>query len=358
MAQKIAQKILIIGAGIIGAVLAWRLADAGCKVTFIDPSDTGGTASAVSLGWTNATYENPRFYYDLRLFSMTRWDAIKAAHPDLPYTRNGTLYTSFYGIPLATVFAEHSIWGYPFQWADAAKIQSLEPNLTHPPERGLLCDIEGHVAPHHAAKFFRTQAIKCGAEFLKTRATSLTRQGEAITGAITDHGPIAADTTLLAAGTETASLAETAGISVPLTAPAGLLIHTKPAPRLITRTILTEDLHMAQWPDGSISAGGDFGGGAVNDDPVNGSEILFDRLQNTLKSDQPLEFSHHTLGLRPTPKDGFPIIGSPTKGLYLTVMHSGATLAPAVGELVTTEITTGQRDPLLTPFHPDRLALR
>nr|WP_323777614.1 FAD-dependent oxidoreductase [Amylibacter sp.] len=351
-----AQKILIIGAGIIGSMLAWRLSDAGCKVTLIDPSDTGGTASAVSLGWTNATYENPRFYYDLRLFSMTRWDAIKSAHPDLPYTRNGTLYTSFYGIPLDTVFAEHSTWGYPFRWADTAKLQSLEPNLAALPERGLLCDIEGHVAPHHAAKFFRTQAIKTGAEFIKPHATSLIRKGDAIIGANTDQGPLTADITLLAAGTETATLAATANLDVPLTAPAGLLIHTKPAPRLITRTILTEDLHMAQWPDGSISAGGDFGGGAVNDDPIKGSEILFERLKNTLKSEHPLEFSHHTLGLRPTPKDGFPIIGSPTKGLYFTVMHSGATLAPAVGELVTTEITTGQRDPLLSAFHPDRFA--
>nr|WP_325250099.1 FAD-dependent oxidoreductase [Amylibacter sp.] len=351
-----AQKILIIGAGIIGSMLAWRLAETGCKVTLIDPSDSGGTASAVSLGWTNATYENPRFYYDLRLFSMSRWDAIKAAHPDLPYTRNGTLYTSFYGIPLETVFAEHSAWGYPFQWADTAELHSLEPNLATYPERGLLCDIEGHVAPHFAARFFRAQAIKSGAEFIKTRATALIRQGETITGAATDQGPITADTTLLAAGTETANLAGTVDINVPLTAPAGLLIHTKPAPRLISRTILTEDLHMAQWPDGSISAGGDFGGGAVNDDPVTGSEILFERLQNTLRFDQPLAFSHHTLGLRPTPKDGFPIIGSPTKGLYLTVMHSGATLAPAVGELVATELTTGQRDALLTPFHPDRFA--
>lgn len=349
-----AQKILIIGAGIIGSILAWRLAGAGCKVTLIDPSDAGGTASGVSLGWTNATYENPRFYYDLRLFSMARWDALKAAHPDLPYTRNGTLYTSFYGIPLDTVYAEHTPWGYPFRWADAATLRRLEPNLNAFPDRGLLCDIEGHVAPHRAATFFRAQAVKSGAEFRTTRATALLRKGQAITGAVTDQGLITADITLLAAGTETARLAETADIKVPLTAPPGLLIHTKPAPKIITRTILTADLHMAQWPDGTLTAGGDFGGGAVNDDPTEGSRILFDRLQKTLKTDQTLEFSHHTLGLHPTPKDGFPIIGSPTKGLYLTVMHSGATLAPAVGELVTTEITTGHRNTLIAPFHSDR----
>lgn len=351
-----AQSTLVIGAGIIGSAMAWHLVEAGCKVTLVDPSDTGGAASAMSLGWTNATYENPRFYYDLRRFSMERWDALKATYPDLPYRRNGTLYTSFYGTPLQTVYDEHTPWGYPMTWVSAKQMAELEPRLSVRPERGLICPVEGHVAPHEAAVFFRERAVKAGAEYVRSRVLSVLRQQDRVTGVRTEHAELKADVTVLAAGRHTGQLAQTVDVKIPMTAPPGLLIHTKPAAPLISRTILTEDLHMAQWPDGTITAGGDFGGGAVNDDPETGAQILFERLQKALCPPAPLEYSHHTLGLRPTPQDGFPVIGSPLQGLYLTVMHSGATLAPAVGALATDEIMTGQRHALLDPFHPNRFA--
>ncbi|TIT27457.1 MAG: FAD-binding oxidoreductase, partial [Mesorhizobium sp.] len=37
-------------------------------------------------------------------------------------------------------------------------------------------------------------------------------------------------------------------------------------------------------------------------------------------------------------------------GLYVAVMHSGITLAPAVGLFATREILAGERDPLLQPY--------
>ena len=45
------------------------------------------------------------------------------------------------------------------------------------------------------------------------------------------------------------------------------------------------------------------------------------------------ELDFHTLGYRPTPADGFPIIGRAdgVDGLYVAVMHSGITLAPTLG---------------------------
>ena len=57
------------------------------------------------------------------------------------------------------------------------------------------------------------------------------------------------------------------------------------------------------------------------------------------------------MGHRPTPTDGFPVVGRPdgTAGLYVAVMHSGATLAAAVGLLAARELVTGERDALLGP---------
>jgi glycine/D-amino acid oxidase-like deaminating enzyme len=343
--------ILIIGAGIIGSALAYRLGQAGCKVTLLDPSTNGGTASAASFGWVNASYENPKPYYHLRRHAMDAWTRLLPDLPDLPYSQNGTLYADFYGVPLDTLFDEHTPWGYPFEWVSPDQIATLEPNLKDVPDRALFCGIEAQVLPNAAARVFANSAQNT--THIPASATKLLTKGGAIIGAQTPDGPIFADTTILAAGTHTTTLAATIDITVPLNSPAGLLIHTKPAPQLISHTILTDGLHMQQRPDGTITAGGDFGGGSINDDPETGSHELFSRLQNALKTDA-LEFSHYTLGLRPTPADGMPIVGNPTNGLYISVMHSGATLAPGIAELVTAELTAGHRDALLNTFHPNR----
>jgi glycine/D-amino acid oxidase-like deaminating enzyme len=70
-----------------------------------------------------------------------------------------------------------------------------------------------------------------------------------------------------------------------------------------------------------------------------------------------VEMDFHTLGFRPTPGDGFPMIGRPLthEGLYDTVMHSGITLAPAEGLFATAELLEGKRAPLIAAYHPDRL---
>lgn len=58
-----------------------------------------------------------------------------------------------------------------------------------------------------------------------------------------------------------------------------------------------------------------------------------------------------TVGLRPYPADAQPIIGfmKELTNLYVAVMHSGATLAPLVGELVSEEIVSRQETELLGP---------
>ena len=347
------QNILIIGAGIIGSALAFRLGQSGCTVTMLDPSGTGGTASSASFGWVNASYENSKPYYLLRRHAMEAWTRVMLDLPNLPYHQNGTIYADFYGVPLEKLHSEHGRWGYPFEWITHDQIAALEPKLARIPNRALFCGIEAQVLPNIAACVFREQAHNT--TYIKTSAAHLLTKGDTIIGANTPVGKMHSDITILAAGAHSQTIAATAEVSIPLDKPAGLLIHTKPTKQLITHTILTDNLHMQQRKDGIITAGGDFGGSSIKNNPKSGSCELFSRLQNTIKSNE-LEYSHHTLGLRPTPLDGMPIVGSPKRGLYIAVMHSGATLAPGIAELVTTEITTGHRDALLNIFHPDRFA--
>jgi glycine/D-amino acid oxidase-like deaminating enzyme len=63
---------------------------------------------------------------------------------------------------------------------------------------------------------------------------------------------------------------------------------------------------------------------------------------------------------RPMPADGLPIIGRAPgfPGLYVATMHSGVTLAPAVGELVAKELIQNIRVSPLAPFGLERFDVR
>ena len=86
---------------------------------------------------------------------------------------------------------------------------------------------------------------------------------------------------------------------------------------------------------------------------------LLESVKATVGGAEGLEVGFFTVGYRPTPADGFPAIGrvGDFDGLYVTVMHSGITLAPLVGEPAAQEIATGKRDPDLAPYDPRRAAL-
>ncbi|MDE0745912.1 MAG: FAD-dependent oxidoreductase, partial [SAR202 cluster bacterium] len=66
------------------------------------------------------------------------------------------------------------------------------------------------------------------------------------------------------------------------------------------------------------------------------------------------------VGFRPMPEDGLPVIGfSPRHtNIYLTLTHSGVTLAPLVGALAALEMVTEIPNNDLDPYRPARFAFK
>ena len=49
------KRIIVVGAGIVGALIGYHLARSGAKVTIIDASEAGGLATRASWAWINAS---------------------------------------------------------------------------------------------------------------------------------------------------------------------------------------------------------------------------------------------------------------------------------------------------------------
>ncbi len=176
---------------------------------------------------------------------------------------------------------------------------------------------------------------------------------------MTNDGAIHADEVVVAAGAESAALLDSIGITLKMTAPAGLLSHSRPAPRLLNGLVMTEGLHVRQTSEGRLVAGTDFAGADPEGDAEALAVSLHAKVEAMIRGASGIGLEFHTVGYRPTPADGFSAIGRPggRAGLYCAVTHSGITLAPAVGQFSATEILSGVRDPLLSPYHPDRPSL-
>jgi glycine/D-amino acid oxidase-like deaminating enzyme len=85
------------------------------------------------------------------------------------------------------------------------------------------------------------------------------------------------------------------------------------------------------------------------------SELL-ERARSVLPALERGGILEERIGTRPIPEDGFPCVGtvSGTPGYYEAVTHSGVTLGPLIGRLLAQEVLTGETDPMLASYRPDR----
>ncbi len=352
------QKIIVIGAGIIGASIAWHLQRRGASVTVVAQT-IGGVATPNSFAWINASWGNPEFYFQFRHRSMAEWSRLAADLPGLPLAWCGGLCWDLPEAELDAYAARHHGWGYGIQPVNRATSTIIEPNLSDPPDYALHIAEEGAVEPVAASELLLKDACRQGAVmFAGIEVKALLRKGNRIVGIETSQGAMHADHVVLAAGAGTAALAASADILVPLETPPGLIVHSRPTQKLLNGLVMAPHLHMRQTAEGRIVAGSDFGGTDPGENPESAARELFARVRTSLKGGEELEFDFHTIGYRPTPKDGFPILGGTdaAPGLYLAVLHSGVTLAPLVGLLAAQEIVDESQDPQLAPFRLSRFA--
>ena len=66
--------VAIIGAGIVGASIAYNLSKRGCRVTVIEKNTPASQATGNSFAWINASYfDTPHSYYTLRTHSLNEY---------------------------------------------------------------------------------------------------------------------------------------------------------------------------------------------------------------------------------------------------------------------------------------------
>ncbi|MFM9860904.1 FAD-binding oxidoreductase [Pseudoxanthobacter sp. M-2] len=350
--------VIVVGSGIVGASIAWHLARRGAPVTLVDAGHPGGVATAASFAWINASWGNPEPYVRLRMAAMAGWRGLDAELPALKVAWTGGLLWDLPEDELRAFAAGHAALGYDIHLVGSSEAARLEPAVAAPPNLAVHTSGDAAVEPAAAAGVLVAAAAEAGAiVHLDAAVTGLVLTDAGAAGAVLADGTrLPADVVVVAAGVATPRLVAPAGVELPLFDPAGLLIRTTPLPKLLKGLVISPAVHVRQRADGRLLAGADFGGGDPGTDAAETADRVFADLRALLRPETPLALEGFTVGRRPTPADGFPAVGGVTDvpGLFVAVMHSGVTLAPAVGAFLAGEILDGTREPLLAPYRPER----
>jgi glycine/D-amino acid oxidase-like deaminating enzyme len=366
-------RIVVVGAGIIGASIAYHLVKRGAKVVIVDAVRPGAGATEKSFGWINATFsKRPQAYFDLNQMGLAGWRRLQTElGGELKVQWGGSVAwaaSDETAEDLRENVRKHQAWGYATHLIDENEFRRLLPNVTHG-EFGAAChsEYEGAIDPVDALKALLRQVRELGGEVrYPFEADGLKLEGGRVTGIRAGDVALAADTVVLASGVATERLAHLAEVNIPLKESRGVLVHTRPQPKLIDRVVLAPGVHCKQKLDGRVVVGGQIVAGVgtadgdVSGDQItgvgdNGQQILREAAR-VLPGVRGVAVESVTVGLRVMPADEYPVVGftDACPNLYVAAMHSGVTLAPLIGQLAAVEILDGARVTLLEPYRPSR----
>ncbi len=347
-------EIIVVGAGIIGAMSAYHLSKGGAHVTVIDAGQRGATAA--SFGWINASFFHDDHHYRIRAAGMAAY-ADLARDLDLPAMQNGSIVWEDEGDAFDAQLERLTTLGADFRVIDGAEVARLEPNLAHPPTRAMLFGSETAVDAAALTATLLNAAQARGAKVIRgVPVTSIDQ------GVHTPLGPMHADHVLVTAGTGCERLLGTVGAKLPMLDRPGLMLRTRPVAPVINHILASPAQELRQLADGSILAPVAANHQADTADHIaTQADVLADEAMVRVQAMLPcvdLSWDQVMLANRPMPQDGLPAVGAVgPAGVYVATMHSGVTLAAVMGGLIASEILNGVSNKtadLLAPYRPQR----
>jgi glycine/D-amino acid oxidase-like deaminating enzyme len=362
---------LVVGAGVIGASVAYYLSRAGAQVTVFDRGRPGSGTSAASLAWVNANNKTPRAYHDLNVEGMRAHAALRAACGGaLPWWHGGGNLLLAAGAAGREAIRRRierlREWDYPAEELTSARVRELEPDLAAEALRDTAAAYfpdEGWVDTTVYVHAMVASAIRDGARVRAgTAVCELRRAGDRVVGVRDESGQTHdADVVVNCGGRWAGDIGASAGLGVPLSPNRSVLAITPPALTGLRRVVHATDCQFRPDGGGRVMIQADDIDDAVtarhaSEPPMNLAADLVRRAARWLPGLAGLAAETARIGIRAMPADGHSIVG-PHRGVagyYVAVTHSGVTLAPFLGRVVADELLREQPDPRLAPFRPDR----
>nr|WP_255645954.1 FAD-binding oxidoreductase [Actinoplanes polyasparticus] len=353
-------KVIVVGAGIVGAAVARELAAAGVSVTVLDRSASAGGTSSAGEGNLLVSDKGPGAELALALRSLTLWRSIlpeiSDSFPSIEYEAKGGLVvaTTPAGATALHAFAETQ----RAAGVSASSVNGLdyEPDLNPAHTAAVLYPQDAQVQPAIATEALLAAARRHGAVVRQeVEVLGPVRSGERLSGVLTSDGEIHADHVVVAAGPWSGEAARRLGVDLPVRPRRGTILVTTRMRRRIHHKVYDADYVGAVGSDDAALQTSSVVESTAAGTVLIGSsrerrgfdERIEARVLSAVAAKALVLFPFLTDvavmraygGFRPFVPDHLPVIGPDPRrpGLWHATGHEGAgiVLSTATGELLT-----------------------
>lgn len=369
MNTRSAPDVTVIGAGLIGAAIAWRLAETGLQVTLVDADFAGGGSTGAAMGHLVAMDDSPA-QLALCADSRRRWLALAESLPDdAEYDRCGTLWLAVDEAELELArgrISGYGARGVRAELLDARALARAEPQLASGLAGALLVPDDSVVYPPTVARELARRAVQHGVH-VREHATVATLAPREVRFA--DGTRLATGAIVVAAGVASPSLVP----DLPIVPRKGHLVITTRRPEMVHHQLVELGYLQSAHSFGAASV-------AFNVQPRRNGQLLIGSSRELVGLDssinRPLVASmlqraqrfipaldqtrvlRSWFGFRPTTPDKLPLIGRwpALPDLWIAAGHEGLGITMALGtaELIVAGVLGQVPAVDAAPFRPDR----
>jgi glycine oxidase len=366
--------VVIVGAGIMGLGIAWRLGQRGARVTLFDAGRAGGGASHAAAGMLAICAEaepGEQALVALGRASQALWprfaaelEGLTSAPVDL--RREGTLVVALTADDQARICHHLEFQkglDLPVAWISAAETRRREPHLAARLAGAVASPEDLQVDNRKVVAALRTAAERSGATIHEhCPVERIVTSDRSATGVrLRDGTEVPADVVVLAAGAWSRGLEGLpAALRPPVRPVKGQLISLRMDPQapLVRHVVRAANVYMVPRLDGRLILG------ATSEEKgfdrtltAGGMLALLEAAWRLVPAIEELPIDEMWVGHRPGSRDDAPILGpGPLEGLiYATGHHrNGILLAPVTADAIARLVLDGTLDPAIRPFGIER----
>jgi len=369
-------KVAIIGGGVVGLGIAWRLASRGAFVEVFDRGAAGAGATHAAAGMLAACAEaepGEEALIALGRESQARWpsfaaELLQASGIDVELRTEGTLVVALTADDQARLHHQlvfqHKL-SLPLQWITPAETRQREPHLAGKLAGAVWSPEDHQVDNRRLASALRIAAEGKGATIREhTPVKEISITGGSADGIIlADETKVSTDVVVLAAGAWSRGIA---GLPEELRPPVRpikgqmLALRMNPASPLLNHVVWAPGVYLVPRRNGLLVVGATVEEKAFDTSLTAGGLLtLLEAAWRAVPSVEELPIEEMWVGHRPGSRDDAPILGcGPAEGvIYATGHHrNGILLAPVTADSIARLVLEGALDPAIRPFGFERFA--
>ena len=357
--------VAVVGAGVIGLSIGWRLARRGLAVAVVDAGPAGGGTSAAATGMLAASAEHEPGggpLLELARESLALWPALRReveteSGLSIDYRDEGTLIVAVGRDEVERLRFRHKMQrdaGLDARWLSGAAVLDLERGLRPNIAAGILCPGDHQVDPGSTLQALTAAFIGQGGHLAEsTPVERLEMAGGRITGIATSAGICRAETVVVASGAAIAAGGLLPiGIRVPVRPLKGQSMALRGRPAFgrtaappVDHVIWTSEIHIAPKADGRMIVGATMEEAGFDASvTAGGLYALLEGVRRVLPGAEDMAVEAVWAGFRPTSEDDAPILGgTAVRGLVLAAGHhrNGYLLAPVTARAIEDLVVDG-----------------